>query len=54
VPRSIRTIDDAMAKIRERLAMGDTLRDEFEKLRRENEALRQRLEKLESAGSSGK
>lgn len=47
VPRMIQAIDEAQGKIRERLNQNDSLRSEVERLRRQNEELLRRLEKLE-------
>jgi aminopeptidase N len=46
-PRMLSAIDEAQGKLRERLAGSQSLRDEFDKLRKENDALRQRLDKLD-------
>jgi hypothetical protein len=42
------TIDEAQSKLRERLAGQESLREALEKLRKENDLLRRRLDKLDT------
>lgn len=47
LPGMIRTIEETQTKLKDRLSGHNSLRDELDKLRKENEDLKRRLEKLE-------
>ncbi|HEX5106355.1 MAG TPA: M1 family aminopeptidase [Pirellulaceae bacterium] len=47
VPNVVNSIDEALAKLRERLQQNDSLRKELETLKKQNQQLEERLKKLE-------
>jgi predicted nuclease with TOPRIM domain len=49
MPRMIRSIDEAIAKIKEKQKVTDLLLKEVERLRKQNSELEERLKKLEAS-----